>query len=277
MKKIKVLLSIYIITVLLFNTNTSVFAYSSADMAKTSESEILRAYENVISYAGQNNIPLDLSLETFVEEFKDSKATNLIEYENMYYKVFEQPEMTFSSRFGGASEWYYNTGTTLPKAANYSKYRLLAKVKKGDIIYESKGGFGITGHTMIVEGKYYSSEYRQYYIRVVEALSIGVVRSVLDDSRVDEKNSIILRVRKANDTVTSNATNFCISQLGKAYMIDFRKDRNLNEPDWYCSELVWAGYYNQGINIETKGKYNEPGITPRDIKNSSKVYSVNFK
>lgn len=277
MKKIKVLLSIYIITVLLFNTNTSVFAYSSADMAKTSESEILRAYENVISYAGQNNIPLDLSLETFVEEFKDSKATNLIEYENMYYKVFEQPEMTFSSRFGGASEWYYNTGTTLPKAANYSKYRLLAKVKKGDIIYESKGGFGITGHTMIVEGKYYSSEYRQYYIRVVEALSIGVVRSVLDDSRVDEKNSIILRVRKANDTVTSNATNFCISQLGKAYMIDFRKDRNLNEPDWYCSELVWAGYYNQGINIETRGKYNEPGITPRDIKNSSKVYSVNFK
>lgn len=277
MKKIKVLLSIYIITVLLFNTNTSVFAYSSADMAKTSESEILRAYENVISYAGQNNIPLDLSLETFIEEFKDSKATNLIEYENMYYKVFEQPEMTFSSRFGGASEWYYNTGTTLPKAANYSKYRLLAKVKKGDIIYESKGGFGITGHTMIVEGKYYSSEYRQYYIRVVEALSIGVVRSVLDDSRVDEKNSIILRVRKANDTVTSNATNFCISQLGKAYMIDFRKDRSLNEPDWYCSELVWAGYYNQGINIETKGKYNEPGITPRDIKNSSKVYSVNFK
>lgn len=257
--------------------NTSVFAYSSADMAKTSESEILRAYENVINYAGRNNIPLDLSLETFIEEFKDSKATNLTEYENMYYKVFEQPEMTFSSRFGGASEWYYNTGTTLPKAANYSKYRLLAKVKKGDIIYESKGGFGITGHTMIVEGKYYSSEYRQYYIRVVEALSIGVVRSVLDDSRVDEKNSIILRVRKANDTVTSNATNFCISQLGKAYMIDFRKDRNLNEPDWYCSELVWAGYYNQGINIETKGKYNEPGITPRDIKNSSKVYSVNFK
>lgn len=277
MKKIKVLLSIYIIMVLVFNTNTLVFAYSSADMTKTSEIEILRAYENVINYASQNNIPLDLSLETFIEEFKDSNATSLTEYENIYYKVFEQPEMTFSSRFGGSSEWYYNTGTTLPKAANYSKYRLLDKVKKGDIIYESKGGFGITGHTMIVEGKYYSSEYKQYYIRVVEALSIGVVRSVLDDSRVDEKNSIILRVRKANDTVTSNATNFCIAQLGKAYMIDFRKDRSLNEPDWYCSELVWAGYYNQGINIETRGKYNEPGITPRDIKNSSKVYRVNFK
>lgn len=277
MKKLKALLSVFIVVVLLFSTNTLVFAYSAKDIPITSEEKIVKAYENVINYASTNNISLDLSLETFVEEFEASNFTNLTEYENTYYKIFEKPQTTVIPRFSGSSKWYYNTGTSLPKAANYSKYNLLDTVKKGDIIYESKGGFGITGHTMIVEGKYYSSKYKQYYIRVVEALNIGVARSVLDDSRVDEKNSHVLRVKGASDAIASNATDFCIGQLGKAYMIDFKKDTSPNEPDWYCSELVWAGYYNQGIDIETTGKYNEPGITPRDINNSSKVYTLKFK
>jgi len=52
---------------------------------------------------------------------------------------------------------------------------------------------------------------------------------------------------------------FCVGQLNKSYMIDFKKDTSAAEKDWYCSELVWAGYYIQGIDIETTGLYNEPG------------------
>jgi hypothetical protein len=277
MKKLKTLLCLILVVVLLFNTNTLVFAYSAKGVSITSEEKIIKAYENVINYAAKNNIPLDLSLETFVEEFESSHVTDLTEYENTYYKIFENPQTIVAPRSSGSSKWYNNTGTLLPQAANYSKYNLLDTVKKGDIIYESKGGFGITGHTMIVEGKYYSSNYKQYYIRVVEALNEGVVRSVLDDSRVDQKDSHVLRVKGASDTIASNALDFCIGQLGKAYMIDFKKDTSPNEPDWYCSELVWSGYYKQGIDIETTGMYNEPGITPRDIYNSSKVYTVKFK
>lgn len=277
MKKLKTLLCLILVVVLLLNTNTLVFAYSAKGVSITSEEKIVKAYENVINYAAKNNIPLDLSLETFVEEFESSHVTDLTEYENTYYKIFENPQTIVAPRSSGSSKWYYNTGTLLPQAANYSKYNLLDTVKKGDIIYESKGGFGITGHTMIVEGKYYSSNYKQYYIRVVEALNVGVVRSVLDDSRVDQKDSHVLRVKGASDTIASNALDFCIGQLGKAYMIDFKKDTSPNEPDWYCSELVWSGYYKQGIDVETTGTYNEPGITPRDIYNSSKVYTVKFK
>lgn len=277
MKKLKTLLCLILVVVMLFSTNILVFAYNEKDVSITSEERIVKAYENVINYAATNSIPLDLSLETFVEEFETSHVTDLTEYENTYYKIFKNPKTTVAPQFSGSSKWYYNTGTFLPQAANYSKYNLLDTVKKGDIIYESKGGFGITGHTMIVEGKYYSSNYKQYYIRVVEALNVGVVRSVLDDSRVDQKDSHVLRVKGAPDTIASNATDFCIGQLGKAYMIDFKKDTSPNEPDWYCSELVWSGYYRQGIDIETTGMYNEPGITPRDIYNSSKVYTVKFK
>ncbi|MGD9675284.1 MAG: carboxypeptidase regulatory-like domain-containing protein, partial [Candidatus Bipolaricaulia bacterium] len=30
----------------------------------------------------------------------------------------------------------------------------------------------------------------------------------------------------------------------------FQKDPDENETEWYCSELVWAAYYNQGVDIE---------------------------
>lgn len=276
MKKIKNILSFFLVVVLLFETNTLAFANSVKDDSISSKEKIVKAYENVIDYAYTNNIPLDLSIDTFIEEFESSNFTSLTEYENTYYKILvKQP--TIAPRSSGSNKWYYNTGTSLPQAANYSKYNLLSTLKKGDVIYESKGGFGITGHIAIVEGKYYSSTYKQYYIRVVEAISEGVVRSVLDDSRIDDRDSSVLRVVGASDIIASNAANFCVGQLGKSYMIDFKKDTSPNEPDWYCSELVWAGYYNQGIDIETTGMYNEPGITPRDINNSSKVYSINFR
>ncbi len=277
MKKFKTLLSLFLAGVLLFGANTLAFAYSVKDDPALSEEKIVKAYENVIDHAYANDIPLNLSLETFVKEFESSDFTDIAEYENTYYKILEKRTPAVDPDSSGSSKWYYNTGTSLPQAADYSKYNLLNTVKKGDIIYESKGGFGITGHIAIVEGKFYSSDQQQYYIRVVEAISEGVVRSVLDDSRVDEKDSSVLRVSGATDTVATNATNFCIGQLGKGYSIDFRKDTSPNEPDWYCSELVWAGYYNQGIDIETTGIYNEPGITPRDINNSSKVYNINFR
>jgi hypothetical protein len=276
MKKIKNLLSLFLVTVMLFSTNTLAFASNIKEDSVSSKEKITKAYENVMNYAYANNIPLDLSIETFTKEFKSSNFTDITEYENTYYNVLVK-KPAIAPRSSGGNAWYYNTGLSLPHAANYSKYNLLNTLKKGDIIYESKGGFGITGHIVIVEGKYYSSTYQQYYIRVVEAIDEGVARGVLDDTRVDDRNSTVLRVVGATDTIASNATDFCIGQLGKSYMIDFQKDTSPNEPDWYCSELVWAGYYRQGINIETTGLYNEPGITPRDINNSSKVYSINFK
>ena len=67
---------------------------------------------------------------------------------------------------------------------------------------------------------------------------------------------------------------FCSIQLNKKYQLDFAKDTSSNELDWYCSELVWAGYMGQGIDIEYRhwtGLRGEPGVSPRDIKGCDKV------
>ncbi len=153
MKRVKGLLALLLTGVLLFSMSTFAYAKSVNSEAVISEEKLEKAYENVINYAYANAIPLDLSLDTFLEEFKASKTLDIAEYENTYYSILTTRQPAILPNSSGGSKWYYNTGTTLPHSANYSKYKLLDSVKKGDIIYESKGGFGITGHTAIVEGK----------------------------------------------------------------------------------------------------------------------------
>lgn len=273
-KKIRGLICLMIVCTMLFSSNLYASAKNvNGDVKVTAE--LVQAYEEIIEYAASNGIPLDLSLDTFLKEYQSSNYKKVSDYTDAYYDVLEGTD--FALKSSGGDKWYYNTGTTLPQAADYSSYNLLNTVKRGDIIFEANGGFGITGHTAIVEGIYYSSTWQQYYIRVVEAIDEGVVRSVLDDERVNDKDVTVLRVSGASGAQITGAVDFCLSQLGKAYSLDFQKDTSASESDWYCSELVWAGYYNQGINVETTGLYNEPGITPRDIRNSSLTLDVSFQ
>ncbi len=64
------------------------------------------------------------------------------------------------------------------------------------------------------------------------------------------------RVRYANQIQKENAINFTKRQLGKKFQGEFfgiNADKNFNPNDtvndiyaneWYCSELIWAAYYN---------------------------------
>lgn len=273
-KKIRGVLCFFVASVIIFSTSNLALA-KSTDSSIVSQRELETSYETLMDYAESNGIPLELSLETFIKEYEESECTNVSDYVDTYYNVLKKPTSLLKSSSG--TKWYYNTGTTLPQAANYSSYNLLGTVQKGDIIFEANGGYGITAHTAIVEGIFYSSALQQYYIRVVEAIDDGVVRSVLDDERVNDKEVTVLRVSGSTSQQIFSALNFCVSQLGKEYSLDFGKDTSASESDWYCSELIWAGFYNHGVNIETTGVYNEPGITPRDIYNSSKVTKVSFK
>lgn len=178
-----------------------------------------------------------------------------------------------SSSSSGSSKYYYNIGEYCPDYVTYNKYNLLSVVKKGDIIYEANGGFGITGHIAIVEGMFYRFNGTPY-IRLIEAIDVGVVRSLLDDTRFDDKAVTVLRVSGATSEMIDDAVAFCKGELGSSYALDLAKDASSSETNWYCSELVWAAYYNQGINVEVSS-LGEPGITPHDILNSSKTYTIN--
>lgn len=271
--KFRKLFAVTLTFVLLLSSNTVVSAKSFDERAALRD-----GYEEIMSYARESNIPLEMTYRDFVNGFREQAYPSVDAYLNVYYSLL-QPQNGISTRSGGNSEWYYNTGTSLPDNAtpNYSKYNLLETVKKGDTIYEAKGFYSITGHTMIVEGIFYDENFDTHYVRVIEAIGAGVVRSVLDDSRVDARDVSIHRVADATTSDIDDAVNFCIGELGSSYSLDFAKDYSSSETDWYCSEVVWAGYYNQGIDIETKGWLNEPGITPRDITRSSETYKVSFK
>lgn len=259
--------------------STMVMGISTTALAAETQTDtdLQTAYENVMSYADKHCIDLNMTYNDFLSNYSGQSVQS---YEQSYYPVFVSPTINNarSSSSSGGSTYYYNTGYSCPSKATYSKYNLLDVVKKGDVIYEANGGFGITGHIAIVDGIYTRSDGSKY-IRLIEAISNdygGVTRSILDDTRVDEKAVTILRVNGATSDIIDNAVKFCRTEVGSSYNLDLAKDTSSDETDWYCSELVWAAYKSQGIDIEVGGLHGEPGITPHDIVNSSKTYTVSY-
>jgi hypothetical protein len=249
--------------------NVSISSTDSND-----ELTLKNEYDKILNYAKNNNIKLDMTYEQFIKNYKESNYKNIEEYSKSYYSILN-PQLESNDK--GRDAWYYNISTYLPNNAepDYSKYNLLDTVEVGDIIYEKNGFYGLTGHIAIIEGIY--TQHNKTYIRIVEAIGDGVVRSVLDDTRVDDQKVSIYRVDDASAYNKYKALQFCINQIGDAYSLDLAKDTSSSEIDWYCSELVWAGYFNRGYDIETDGYLNEPGITPRDIKRCDDLTYINFK
>lgn len=241
------------------------------------DDELLASYEELCKYTYDHKMNADISLETFSNEYIDGEYSSFDEYLQTYYRLLTIPETDILplSSLSSDTTWYYNTGTTLYNLPNYTKYNLLNIIQAGDIIYEDKGGSGITGHASIVQGIYYNSDYGQYYIRIIESIGYisgsgeadGVCYSVFDDDRFDRREATILRVSAATTAQKNSAISFCASQLGKDYALDLQKDTSVDQADWYCSELVWAAYKNQGINLETSNY--EPGVTPHELRDSS--------
>lgn len=274
-KCFKNFINVSLITSMIIGMSATAYANEQKDVT----SELQSAYDSIIEYSEMYNIDLYMDYQEFLDNY-DGQSVQ--QYEQSYYEILlPQTVQTRSSSSGGSSTYYYNTGYSCPSKANYSKYNLLNVVKKGDIIYEANGGFGVTGHIAIVDGIYTKTDGSgEKYIRLIEAISNdygGVTRSILDDTRVDEKSVTILRVSGATSTNITEAVKFCRGEVGSKYKLDVpAKDTSSNETDWYCSELVWAAYKKQGIDIEVGGLHGEPGITPHDILNSSKTYIVPY-
>lgn len=241
-------------------------------IATYDQEDMEQAYKNVINYANNNGIDIGMTFADFVGNYN---GQDIGEFEEIFYSTMNVDSSSVSPASSGGNTYYYNTGNTRPAETNYSKYNLLDIVKKGDIIYEANGFYGLTGHIAVVVG-IYSDTYGREYIRLIEAIpDYGVVRSILDDTRVDEQGVTILRVKGATTVICNRVVNFCVNQLGKSYNLDFAKNTSASETSWYCSELVWAAYYNEDLDVEVEGN-GEPGVTPRDILNSAITTAVAY-
>ena len=152
---------------------------------------------------------------------------------------------------------------------------MLNTLQRGDIIYEDAGGADVTGHIAIVEGKFYDYDTQKFHIRIIEPILSGVKRGIIDDVRMVEKEATVLRLK--NGLTTSQVMRiltFCRNQLGKEWSIDhYNRQTSVDSGQWYCSEMVWAAYYSQGINIDVNQKTTGP-ITPKNIYDSPKLKKI---
>lgn len=241
-------------------------------------------FEDFVSgYKGNNNDSIQNYVDALVDiEIENAARTEAIVAENLQYAL-ENADLQNDNvtPYSVTYAWYDNIGTSspsLPREAKYSQYNILSAVKKGDILQETDGLIAqFTGHIAIIQGKYWDSTYKQYYIRTIEAGASGVVYGVLDDTRYDDRGVYIHYVTSATTTNISNAVTFCQNQLGKAYNWGALTgigscSSSSSASTWYCTELVWAAFYNQGINIYGSGI---PGniYMPSDFAASSKLTS----
>ena len=254
------------------------FSEQLADMditVQTCLEDFISGYESFTGETVQQYVDELVAYEIqLAPQLEDGINANLRAAAEFYAANPPEPETRASVR----GEWYDNIGETDPEPserADYSTYNILSTVKKGDIVQETSGGIAtIVGHIAIVEGKYWDSTHKLYYIRTVEATWPTVTHGALDDERYDERGVNVYYVTNASSTKKSGAVDFCIGQIGKPWRPDLNIVSKLNadedNPNWYCSELVWAAYYSEGINLNGSTIPNHLYM-PDELASSSKL------
>ena len=117
-------------------------------------------------------------------------------------------------------------------------------------LYNEHGGIYIGNNTLIDAGLIHNPD-------GVYAYDYSTFYSV-------SKNFVFLRVKTANESQRLAAAAWAISKIGTAYQNFFSppwfglKIANTNRffptaDKFYCMELLWASYYNQGIDIDQDG------------------------
>ncbi len=167
----------------------------------------------------------------------------------------------------------------LAHAVDYSQNpNLLKYLKKGDLIYEPEAGWSITGHTALVVDIAYDATYQQEYVLVVEAVShAGVCYGVLTPNRFNSLKPIIKRVKTATQAQINSAVDWACNQVGKDYFLNLTtKDADPNNRNWYCSELVWAAFYWQGIYLDQNDNEETGGsvVMPHEINADADLTTI---
>jgi len=114
--------------------------------------------------------------------------------------------------------------------------------------------------------------------KVVEATESGVVESALSSwvGRPGQASVEILRV-DVSDEIREQAVAFAKAQVGEAYDWDWMTlDYADSETEWYCTEIVWAAYKNQGIDLDANSLPHGSlgGVAPQEIYDSDYTHVI---
>ncbi|MCP3942897.1 MAG: hypothetical protein GY710_15615 [Desulfobacteraceae bacterium] len=84
------------------------------------------------------------------------------------------------------------------------------------------------------------------------------------------------------DEIKQAAVEHNLDQVGKLYDLSvaiWPGHKNENSIAWYCSELNWAGYYLQGVDIDDNDGYYKSywyNVAPVEIAEDDDTYLVSF-
>lgn len=153
-------------------------------------------------------------------------------------------------------------------------------LQPGDIIYENVAPFG---HSAIISNVEYYRDDGTTYIQTIESVASGVKFGFLDDKRMVDYNVEIFKVADIASYDRTFIVDFCLGQIGKPYSCEFNNvDWSSSNPDWYCSELVYAAYYSAMIDLGWR--YVDGGLMtfgsiffPEYIKNAYNTYQINME
>jgi len=147
------------------------------------------------------------------------------------------------------------TRTPTPSPTPNDQWR--HNIRPGDIAFDPTGARYL-GHVGIFwrdpnDGAYY----------VIEALGSGVSQTPVETWDTQRDSAYALTV-DCTDDVAAEAADFALDELGTPYTYAYLvKDDSPHSPYRYCSELVWAAYYNVGIDIEYTP--DNGGVSPYEI------------
>lgn len=262
---------------------------ANADVTETninvSNGNMYDYYQDYVNYSTNHNPNIELmTYDQFIELYEAQNSESIDDY-IAYLKITIDgysastgaPCSSSSSSSSSGGDSWYDIGTKLPENPSYGKYDF-SNVKAGDILYEGTGFGGLTEHIAIVEGWFHDDTYDVDYIRLIESVSMGVVRSYLDDDRFEKKEGQLFHV-DATDEQIEDALYFCEKLLGKPWVLQpFTKPTLIDHTQWRCSTMVWAAYSYAGVDVEQHGWGGGPGITPHDVRDADTTTEyLNYK
>jgi Uncharacterized distant relative of cell wall-associated hydrolases len=115
---------------------------------------------------------------------------------------------------------------------------------------------------------------------IVEAWSPAV--RILPVSIINTASDAAIYRVKTTAAIKQAAVNFAIAQVGKSY--DFQwlippGGKEIDGSTWYCSELIWAAYKKQGVELDKYPDYNSKyyyNVAPDELTMTTNVTAVAY-
>lgn len=214
-------------------------------------------------YSEKNHLGFFEYANTFCSEplFANSNETSQNDSKNGEKET--NPDRSSGDQDYMLSDTYYSVTPNSEFARRpYNLAFSYSSLKKGDLVFESEPLGGI-GHIGIIINKTKASQSYGTYIQTVEAVNSGVKYAFLDDLRIIEKQMSVLRVVGYTTSKANAAIAFAENQIGASYGDPLSHTWQTNDSDhWFCSELVYAAWYRQGINILERYDGNHNVVLP---------------